>query len=114
MFPIRSDTNRSVQSLKKAGSLNFWVKLKRCCTICVAKTKALISFHLSILLVFSCSGSFDVLSQYLGEDEQQCIFRDYELLVALILNCTAVELNLREAQREDFFLYLNQLPGDYA
>ena len=30
------------------------------------------------------------------------ICRDSELLVALILDCTAVELNLRETQREDF------------
>ena len=43
-----------------------------------------------------------VLSQYLGDKEQQCICRDPEVLVALILDCTAVELNLREPQREDF------------
>ena len=43
-----------------------------------------------------------VFSQYLGDEEQQCICRDSELLVALILDCTAVELNLRETQREDF------------
>ena len=43
-----------------------------------------------------------VLSQYLGDEVQQCICRDSELLVALILDCTAVELNLRETQREDF------------
>ena len=30
------------------------------------------------------------------------ICRDSELLVALILDCTAVELNLKETQREDF------------
>ena len=43
-----------------------------------------------------------VLSQYLGDEVQQCICRDSEVLVALILDCTAVELNLRETQREDF------------
>ena len=43
-----------------------------------------------------------VLSQYLGDEVQQCICRDSELLVALILDCTAVQLNLREPQREDF------------
>ena len=43
-----------------------------------------------------------VLSQYLGDEVQQCICRDSEVLVALILDCTAVELNLREIQREDF------------
>ena len=35
----------------------------------------------------------NVLSQYLGDDEQQGICRDSELLIALILDCT---------QREDF------------
>ena len=55
-----------------------------------------------------------VLSQYLGDEVQQCICRDSELLVALILDCTAVELNLRETQREDFCLNSNQWPGDYA
>ena len=40
-FLTRSYTNRPVQSQKKARSLKF--KKKRDCTICVAKTKALIS-----------------------------------------------------------------------
>ena len=43
-----------------------------------------------------------VLSQYLGDEVQQCICRNSEVLVALILDCTAVESNLRETQREDF------------
>ena len=45
---------------------------------------------------------FRILVLPLGDEEQQCICRDSELLVALILDCTAVELNLRETQREDF------------
>ena len=39
-----------------------------------------------------------------------------ELLVVLILNCTAAELNLRGTQREDFLSFcldLNQLQGEY-
>ena len=49
------------------------------------------------------------LSQYLGDDEQQCICRYSELLVALILDCTAVELNLRETQRKDFLFKFESL-----
>ena len=42
-FPIRSDTNRPVQSQKNRSSWNFRLKKKRNCTICAAKTKMLIS-----------------------------------------------------------------------
>ena len=42
-FPTSSDTNRHVQSQKKAGSLKFGLMKKRNCTIRVAKTKVLIS-----------------------------------------------------------------------
>ena len=51
-----------------------------------------------------------VLSQYLGDEEPQCICRDYQLLVALILDCTAVE----NPKGRTFCLNLNQLLRDYA
>ena len=38
-----SDTDWLVQSEKQARSLKFQIKLKRGCTICVGKTKTLIS-----------------------------------------------------------------------
>ena len=43
-----------------------------------------------------------LLNDYLGIKEQQNITRDLNLLVALILDCTAVDLNLCETQRDDF------------
>ena len=43
-FPNRFDTNRAVQAQKMARSWNFGLGKKRNFTICVAKTKALISF----------------------------------------------------------------------
>ena len=45
-----------------------------------------------------------LLNDYLGIREQQNITRDLNLLyiVALILDCTAVDLNLGETQRDDF------------
>ena len=50
-FRNRSDTNRPVQLQKRARSLKFWIKKKRKCTICVAKTKALISFAVTAKLI---------------------------------------------------------------
>ena len=43
-FPTRSDTNRAVQPQKIARGLKFRIKIEEELTICVAKTKALISF----------------------------------------------------------------------
>ena len=43
-----------------------------------------------------------LLNDYLGIREQQNITRDLNLFVALILECTAVDLNLSETQRDDF------------
>ena len=51
--PIRSDTNRLVQSQKQARSLKFWMKKMRDCTIRIAKTKALISFAITMKLIFA-------------------------------------------------------------
>ena len=50
-FPNRSDINRTVQSQKMVRGLNFVFYLKRGCTICVAKTKALISFAVTAKLI---------------------------------------------------------------
>ena len=49
--PTRSGTNRTVQSQKQARSLKIRVKVKRYCTICVAKTKALISCAVAAQLI---------------------------------------------------------------
>ena len=49
--PTRSDTNWAVQSPKMARGLKFVFKLKRDCTIGVAKTKALISFGVTAKLL---------------------------------------------------------------
>ena len=43
-----------------------------------------------------------LLNDFLGIREQQDITRDLNLFVALILDCTAVYLNLSETQRDDF------------
>ena len=43
-----------------------------------------------------------LLNDYLGKREQQDITRDLNLFVALILDCTAVDLNLSETQMDDF------------
>ena len=48
---LGSDTNQPVQSQKQARSLKFRIKKKKDCTICAAKTKALISFAVTAKLV---------------------------------------------------------------
>ena len=71
-FPTRSDTNRPVQSQKQARSLKFWIKVgdilyytcmcsenkgaDQLCSYCTADLR--LYFRLSILLVFSCRGSY--------------------------------------------------------
>ena len=50
-FPNRSDTNQAAQSQKQARSLKFVFKKKRDCTICVEKTKELISFAVTTKLI---------------------------------------------------------------
>ena len=50
-FPKGSDTNRSVQSQKKARSLNFGFRKKRDCIIHVVKTKVLISLAFTAKLI---------------------------------------------------------------
>ena len=50
-FPTRSDTNRPVESEKQAISLKFGFKKKRDCTVCVAKSRALISFAVTAKLI---------------------------------------------------------------
>ena len=48
----RSDTNLPVQLQKRARRLKFWIEEEEeYCTICVAKTKALISFAVTAKLV---------------------------------------------------------------
>ena len=48
-FPTRSYTNRTVQPQKMVRSLKF--QICRTCTICVAKTKALISCEVTVQLI---------------------------------------------------------------
>ena len=48
-FPIRSDTNQAVQPQKMAWNIGF--RKKRDCTLCVAKTKALISCAVTAQLI---------------------------------------------------------------
>ena len=60
---IRSNTNRPVLSWKQARILNFGSKKKRDYTICIVKTKALISFalittKLICVFVFACADSW--------------------------------------------------------
>ena len=43
-----------------------------------------------------------LLNDFLGIREQQNITTDLNLFVALILDCTAVDLNLSKTQRDDF------------
>ena len=52
-FPTRSHINWPVQPQKMARSLKFWIK-KTNFTICVVKTKALISFAFTAMLI--CAG----------------------------------------------------------
>ena len=47
-FLNRSDTNRAVQAQKMDRGWNFGFRKKRNCTIRVAKTKALISFAVTV------------------------------------------------------------------
>ena len=50
----RSDTNQPVVSQEKARSFKFGFMKKRDCTICVAKTKALISFAVTEQMICDC------------------------------------------------------------
>ena len=43
-----------------------------------------------------------ILIEYQGPKEQKEIFKDFDLLVALILDCTAINLKASETRREDF------------
>ena len=51
-FLNRSDTNPLVQSQKMARRLKFGLRKKRNCSICVVKIKALISFAVTIKLIW--------------------------------------------------------------
>ena len=53
VFPIRSDTIQPVQSKKQARSLKIRIKKNRHCTICEAKTKGLISFTVTVKLIWA-------------------------------------------------------------
>ena len=46
------------------------------------------------------SGS--ILIEYQGTKEQKEIFKDFDLLAGLILDCTAINLKASETRREDF------------
>ena len=52
-FPTRSDTNRSVQSWKKAKILCFLILIQEDCNIHIAKIKALITAQLICAFVFA-------------------------------------------------------------
>ena len=59
-FPTRSDTNQAVQSQRMARGWKFRYRKKRDWTICIAKTKALISCataQLICVFVFACAKS---------------------------------------------------------
>ena len=43
-----------------------------------------------------------ILIEYQGTEEQKEIFKDFDLLAALILDCTAINLKASETHREDF------------
>ena len=43
-----------------------------------------------------------ILIEYQGTKEQKEIFKDFDLLVALILDCRAINLKASEIRREDF------------
>ena len=43
-----------------------------------------------------------ILIEYQGTKEQKEIFKDFDLLAALILDCTAINLKASETYREDF------------
>ena len=49
--PGLTQTDRPVQLQKMVRSLNFGIRKKRKCIICVAKTKALISFAVTAKLI---------------------------------------------------------------
>ena len=42
-----------------------------------------------------------ILTEYQGTKEQKEIFKDFDLLAALILDCTAINLKASEIRRED-------------
>ena len=59
-----------------------------------------------------------ILSEYLGHEIQQEICKDsnllFNLLVTLILDCTTVDLKLREPQGITPHTSLNWSPGNYV
>ena len=50
-IPTRSDTNRAVQPQKMVRDFKFRIRKYRDCTICVAKTKVLISCAVTAQLI---------------------------------------------------------------
>ena len=45
-----------------------------------------------------------ILIEYQGTEEQKEIFKDVDLLVAFIFDCTTINLKASETHREDFLL----------
>ena len=70
-FSNRSDTNQAVQAQKQARSLEFHIKKKRKCTFRVAKTKALISFAVTVKL--TCTFVFAYADCWFSHEAAQLI-----------------------------------------
>ena len=52
-----------------------------------------------------------ILIEYQGTKEQKDFFKDFELLAALIWDCTAINLKASETSREDFLHKFESVSG---
>ena len=74
-FPNRSDTNRLYSHRKWLEAGNFGFRKLRNCTICVAKTKALISFAVTAKLI--CVFDFAYANCWFSHEVAHLLIRSY-------------------------------------
>ena len=77
------------------------------CLLCGDDTEDMIHFLLKCWSLSEPGDQFmekisSILTEYQGTKEQKQIFKDFDLLAALILDCTAINLKASETWREDF------------
>ena len=77
------------------------------CLLCGEDTEDMIHFLLKCRSLSEPHDQFmekisSILTEYQGTKEQKEIFKDFDLLAALMLDCTAINLKDSETRREDF------------
>ena len=103
----RSDTNWPVQSQKMAEAGNFDFRKQRNYTICVAKTKAMISFAITAELI--CSFVFAYTDCWFSHALAQ-ILQVYLIITCLITMPSSIQQD--HAMAPTMIILLNELPHE--